>query len=219
LPSKNSKKRREERSATKHSTLFASIERKNVSGSGNPGRGGENSRVQNRHGRVERSGALSLVFSFFLSFSLSLSLCVCVCVLGFVSTGKLSNFLSLSLWDFSQSSCRFKNFLSRFQKEKRFQLTETFAASSSSSSPILLYARPPQVLEFDGSNDAFRCVFIWIFISLLQPTSPLLFSFFKNKKREEVVVLISKIFFLPPLLKIYTFKNSLSLSFEPLDFY
>jgi hypothetical protein len=145
--------------------------------------------------------------------------CVCVCVLGFVSTGKLSNFLSLSLWDFSQSSCRFKNFLSRFQKEKRFQLTETFAASSSSSSPILLYARPPQVLEFDGSNDAFRCVFIWIFISLLQPTSPLLFSFFKNKKREEVVVLISKIFFLPPLLKIYTFKNSLSLSLEPLDFY
>ena len=32
-----------------------------------------------------------------LSFFPSLSLCVCVCVLGFVSTGKLSNFLSLSL--------------------------------------------------------------------------------------------------------------------------
>ena len=147
-------------------------------------------------------------------------MCVCVSLSLDSYREKLSNFLSLSLWDFSQSSCRFKNFLSRFQKEKRFQLTETFASSSSSSSsPILLYARPPQVLEFDGSNDAFRCVFIWIFISLLQPTSPLLFSFFKNKKREEVVVLISKIFFLPPLLKIYTFKNSLSLSLEPLDFY
>ena len=156
-----------------------------------------------------RSRSCSL--SFFPSLSVCVCVCVCVCVLGFVSTGKLSNFLSLGFLS-KFGLCRFKNFLSRFQKEKRFQLTETFAASSSSSSsPILLYARPPQVLEFNGSNDAFRCVFIWILISLLQPTSPLLFSFFKNKKREEVVVLISKIFFLPPLLKIYTFKNSLSL--------
>jgi hypothetical protein len=56
---KNSKKekKREEHFPFLQALFFK--ERKDVSCSGYPGRGGENSRVQNRHGRVKRSGALS----------------------------------------------------------------------------------------------------------------------------------------------------------------
>jgi len=111
------KKRREEHSS--HSCKRFFKRKKDVSCSGYPGRGGENSRVQNRHGRVKRSGALSFTFSFFLCASFD----SCRGDAFFLFSKNFSRFsLSLSLGISQQKFfgvCRFENFLSRVSKKMK----------------------------------------------------------------------------------------------------
>ena len=115
---KNSKKKEKELKNTSHSCASAFFKRKkDVSCSGYPGRGGENSRVQNRHGRVKRSGALSFTFSFFLCASFD----SCRGDAFFLFSKNFSRF-SLSLGISQQKFfgvCRFENFLSRVSKKMK----------------------------------------------------------------------------------------------------
>ena len=114
----------------------------NVSGRGDPRRGGANSRVQRSpQGRVERSG----LFYLFYHTSWRLQRCrrlVCL-VDGVVSSFLSSSKTSSATKKFHQQNVSFK------------KLTTTFFG--------LLFIHH-QVLDFDGSNDAFRCVlFFFVF--------------------------------------------------------
>ena len=113
----------------------------NVSGRGDPRRGGANSRVQRSpQGRVERSGL------FYLFYHTSWRLQRCRRLSRLVD-GVVSSFLSSS-----KTSSATKKFHQRNVSFKK--LTTTFFG--------LLFIHH-QVLDFDGSNDAFRCVLFFFF--------------------------------------------------------
>ena len=116
----------------------------NVSGRGDPRRGRANSRVQRSpQGRVERSGL------FYLFYHTSWRLQRCrrlVCLGDGVVSSLLSFFHRLKL------PLRLKNSINEMFRSKSWQ-----QHSSVFSSFI-------QVLDFDGSNDAFRCVLFFFFV-------------------------------------------------------
>ena len=116
----------------------------NVSGRGDPRRGGANSRVQRSpQGRVERSGL------FYLFYHTSWRLQRCYRLVYYTS--------SFGFWSFLSFFHRLKLPL----RLKKIPPTKCFVQKADNN--ILLFSSFIQVLDFDGSNDAFRCVLFFFF--------------------------------------------------------
>jgi|TARA_B110000483_G_scaffold29275_1_gene35575 hypothetical protein len=110
----------------------------NVSGSGDPRRGGANSRVQRSpQGRVERSGLFFLLHHGFRDVIVSF-------IIRRPRLLVVSFFLSFIVY-----FLRLKNSINLFVQK--------------ADNNILPFSSFIQVLDFDGSNDAFRCVLLFFF--------------------------------------------------------